>query len=137
MRWDEGVRGLRREREPVVEVTRRDLRLLLLMGEEGEGGRRVIVVGKAAVWKDVCGRRRWPERDLESADVLVGLMIGGKRRRLTFRIELQDVEIRIRVRDHEIQLFAVWEEIGGEDFDVGGGFPEEAELVGVLLYVFR
>lgn len=44
------------------------------------------------------------------------------------------MDIRIRVGDDEVELFSVGEEVGGEDFDVGGGFAEEAELVGVLLW---
>lgn len=52
---------------------------------------------------------------------------------LTFGIELQDMDIAIRVRDDEVQLLSIREEIRGQDFDVRGGFPEEAELIGVLL----
>ncbi len=62
MRWEEGGRGVRRARRPVVVVMR--------MGEgegEGEGGEsRVMVVGGWGVWKVVVWRRWWPERDLGS-----------------------------------------------------------------------
>lgn len=72
---------LRRPREPVVEVRRRD-RAWGGGGKEeeekddddvvevgrgaGAGGRRVRVVGKWPVWKVEMGRRRCPERDLGS-----------------------------------------------------------------------
>lgn len=77
MRWAEGGRVLRREREPVVEVRRRDRCWSCGCAcgwwggkedeGEGEGGRRVRVVGKWPVWKVEMGRRRWPERDLGSS----------------------------------------------------------------------
>lgn len=61
VRWVAGESGVRRERDPVVEVRRMDCE------EVGEGeGRRVRVVGKEAVWKVERGRRRWPVWDLGS-----------------------------------------------------------------------
>ena len=52
-----------RDREPVVEVRRRE--------REGEpAGRRVSVEGKCPVWKVVRCRRRWPDRDLGSVSVM-------------------------------------------------------------------
>lgn len=61
MRWVGWESGVRREREPVVEVSNRE------GGDEGDGeGRRVRVVGKEAVWKVERGRRRWPVWDLGS-----------------------------------------------------------------------
>lgn len=53
----------------------------------------------------------------------------------TFGIELEDVEVAFCVRDDHVELFAIGQEIGGHDFDVVRGFPEQAELVGFLLFV--
>lgn len=36
-----------------------------------------------------------------------------KEEKLTFRIELQDMDIRICVRDNKVEVFAIGEEIGG------------------------
>lgn len=79
VRWAEGGRVLRRLREPVVDVRRRERWVWVRRAEvewvgedegedegEGGGGRRVRVVGKWPVWKVEIGRRRWPERDLGS-----------------------------------------------------------------------
>lgn len=104
-------------------------------GEGAEEGRRVRVVGKEAVWKVERGRRRWPVWDLGSVFFFGAVSIGvfffghcegwkkgerwqGQRGErvedeLTFRIELEDMDIRICVRNDEVEIFAVGEEIAG------------------------
>lgn len=69
MRWADGARGVRRAREPDWVVIRTRCWSELFGGEEGEGGRRVIVEVKCPVWKVVWCRRRWPDRDLGSSGV--------------------------------------------------------------------
>lgn len=69
MRWAEGGRGVRRAREPDVEVMRMgevrssSLSVVLVVGL---GGRRVRVEGKWPVWKVVWCRRRVPDMDFGS-----------------------------------------------------------------------
>ena len=68
MRCVDGARGVRRAREPVGEVRRR----------EGLGeGRRVIVEIGEGVWKAGVGRRRVPVRDLGSFLLLALLALLG------------------------------------------------------------
>ena len=59
----------------------------------------------------------------------------GKRvRGRTLRVELENVDVAVCVRDGDVELFVGGEEGGGYDFDCVGRFAEEAELVGVLLF---
>lgn len=90
------------------------------VGEEGEGGRRVREVGKWPVWKVEMGRRCWPERDLGSMWGVSGDLLGRKRVKgeagwilRTLRIELQNVDITIRVCRYDVQLLSVWKKVRG------------------------
>lgn len=53
---------------------------------------------------------------------------------LTFWIKLENLDVRVGVRNNNVKLFAVREEVCCEDFHMVGGFAEQAELVGLLLY---
>jgi len=44
------------------------------------------------------------------------------------------VDVSICVGGYDEELFAIGEEVGCHRLDVCGGFREEAELVGVLLF---
>ena len=54
-------------------------------------------------------------------------------RKLTVRVELEHVDVAICVGDDKVQLFAVGEEIGSDDFDGVRRFTEESKLVGLFL----
>lgn len=88
-------------------------------------------------------RRWWPERDLGSFDgfskgygsclcLWVRFRRGGEGGR-TLRVELQNVDVAVCVRDGYVELFVRGEEGGCYYFECVGRFAEETELVGILL----
>ena len=44
------------------------------------------------------------------------------------------MQVTVCVRNNDIQLFAIGQEVGGNGFDMVWRFAEEAELIGVLLF---
>ena len=66
---------------------------------------------------------------------LLGGFFGGEGGR-TVGVELVDVDVAVGVCEGEVELFFRGEEGGGDYFDGVGGFAEEAELVGLFLWVY-
>ena len=64
-----------------------------------------------------------------------GVWAGGwvERWRRTLGVELENVDVAVRVRDGDVELFVRREECCCYHFDCVGRFAEEAELVGILL----
>lgn len=65
----------------------------------------------------------------------MGFGAGGwvERWRRTLGVELENVDVAVRVRDGDVELFVRREECCYYHFDRVGRFAEEAELVGILL----
>lgn len=57
----------------------------------------------------------------------------GSKWRRTLRVELQNVDVAVCVRDGYVELFVRREEGGCYHFDCVGRFAEETELVWILL----
>lgn len=51
----------------------------------------------------------------------------------TLWIELQHVDVAIRVCGNDVQLLSIWQEIGGDGFDMFRRFAKEAQLI----WIFR
>ena len=57
--------------------------------------------------------------------------------KLTFGVELQNVNVAVCVGDGYVELFVRGEEGSCDDFDGVGRFAKEAELVGFFLYLVQ
>lgn len=93
----------------------------------GGGGRRAIWDLYKAFSKH-CGLSLW---------MCFGRTRWVGQRRRTLRVELQNVDVAVGVRDGYVELFVRREEGGCYHFDCMGGFAEEPELVGVVLCPIR
>lgn len=91
----------------------------------GGGGRR-------GIWDLLTVLVRVTDHVCVCGCVLGGVRKGGGRGR-TLRVELQNVDVAVCVRDGYVELFVRGEEGGCYYFECVGRFAEETELVGILL----